>query len=55
LDPADSCKVEGIEKQEIANGRGMLQKQALIRHQRKKIELELRMRARSSWIHSTDT
>ena len=33
--------VEGIEKQETANGRASLREQALIRRQREKIELEL--------------
>ena len=33
--------VEGIEKQETANGRATLREQALIRRQREKIELEL--------------
>jgi hypothetical protein len=33
--------VEGIEKQEAANGRATLREQALIRRQREKIELEL--------------
>ncbi len=33
--------VEGIEKQETASGRATLREQALIHHQREKIELEL--------------
>jgi 14-3-3 protein epsilon len=33
--------VEGIEKQETANGRATLREQGLIRRQREKIELEL--------------